>query len=581
MSLSIKFTKVTLRNFLSYGQAPTEFELDRPGTTFVIGRDLDNLASGTGGNGCGKTAILNAIVFAVYDKPLSNISKENLINNVNRKNMEVTIEFEKNGTQYAVRRVRKGKTGASVHLFQDGKDITPDSIKLTNQEIEKIIGVPYELFVRIIAFSANKQSFLELTTAAQRDIIEELFELKILSERAVELKEHIKTTEQNMRLQAAHVDQLESEHLRHESQLESAKKRVINWEVERKKEIANIQSMLASVNGIDIDAQKEYHKQAETLRATLNETSNLKAETKRSVDKQEKDRNVRSTELKSLEKAECPYCHQKHQDWDRISELQDWFLDSNDTFARAKTKLEELESKLKDDAQAVVDVEAQIEIEDIDSLLEIRSKQSQYQDRLEHLEGEDNPHLEALEELEAIKLEPVDKSKLNELADEIDHQKFLLKLLTKNDSFIRKTLLNKNIPYLNQRLAKYLPELGLLHNVRFNQNMTVSISRFGRDIDYGNLSNGQQARVNFALSLAFRDMLENIHGKINVYMLDEILDVGLDSLGIQAAAKVLKNKSRDEQLSVYIISHKDELSNAFEKKLYITMRKGFSYVEDQ
>ena len=169
-------------------------------------------------------------------------------------------------------------------------------------------------------------------------------------------------------------------------------------------------------------------------------------------------------------------------------------------------------------------------------------------------------------------------SKINELKELLDHQKFLLKLLTKKDSFVRKALLTKNIPFLNQRLSGYLSDLGLPHTVEFTHEMTANISQFGRPLDFGNLSNGQRARVNLALSFAFRDVLQSIHGRINVCMLDEVLDVGLDVVGIQNAAKMLKQKSRDENVAMYIISHRDEVDNAFDRTMTIQLSKGFSYV---
>ncbi len=99
-------------------------------------------------------------------------------------------------------------------------------------------------------------------------------------------------------------------------------------------------------------------------------------------------------------------------------------------------------------------------------------------------------------------------------------------------------------------------------------------------MDFGNLSNGQRARVNIGLSFAFRDVLQSIHSRVNVCMLDEILDVGLDAIGVRAAAKMLKRKSREEKISLYIISHRDEIDSAFDRKMLIQMSKGFSYINE-
>jgi DNA repair exonuclease SbcCD ATPase subunit len=93
------------------------------------------------------------------------------------------------------------------------------------------------------------------------------------------------------------------------------------------------------------------------------------------------------------------------------------------------------------------------------------------------------------------------------------------------------------------------------------------------------LSNGQKARVNFALSLAFCDVLQKIHRKINIQIFDEVLDIGLDSHGISAASRLLKRKAREENLAVFVISHRDEISNAFDNTLIVRQTDGFSHIE--
>ncbi len=598
------FKQITIKNFLSYGKKPTVINLDRNGrTTFMVGKDEDDVAGGTAGNGCGKTAILNALVFGAYDKPLSNISKESLVNNVNRKDMEVTIAFEKDDKPYIVKRLRKGKTGASVHLYEecndpgpndiivvvDGiqyKDITPDSIKATNQKIEKILGVPYELFVRIVAYSANNKSFLELPASSkqyanQRDIIEELFELKVLTERAEALSQWIKDATKDFQMQKDHIDQLKEEHQRHHKLVDSTKKRVDSWKGENEAEVKTIHKKLAKIEGINIDKEHSLHIKLDTFNTELREkTLELKG-IERALVEETKKRKANDAELEELRSAKCPYCKQTlHDNEMLILEVEAKISDNIAEVDKLSEQLSGLDEEISTLETEQQETSAKIEVPNIKELIDIRSKQDQYRDRLKHLEEETNPHLATLKELEEIDLEPIDTSRLDDLDQEIIHQKFLLKGITKNDSYIRKKLLNKKIPYLNQRLAKYLGILGLPHSVRFTEGMTVNISRFGRSLDFGNLSNGQQARLNFAISLAFRDMLERVHGTINVFMLDEVLDVGLDAVGIQAAAKLLKNMARDDGLSIFIISHKEELANAFEAKMQVVMEKGFSHIEE-
>ena len=178
----IRFTTLSMKNFLSYGAVPTVLNLDRAGTTLILGEDLDNTEQGIGANGVGKTVIINALVYALYDKPISNISKDNLVNNINKKNMLVTLDFEKDGTQYHIQRARKTKAGAAgnwVKLSKDGEDITPDNVAHTNVLIEKILGIPFDLFVRIVAVSASHTPFLDLPVrAGPADPLVDLFQVR-------------------------------------------------------------------------------------------------------------------------------------------------------------------------------------------------------------------------------------------------------------------------------------------------------------------------------------------------------------------------------------------------------------------
>lgn len=588
--MQIKFKSLSIKNFLSYGNVPTVLLLDRPGTTLISGEDLDNSASGTGANGVGKTVLLNALVYAVYDKPVSNISKDNLVNNINKKNMEVIVDFEKGGKSYRIQRARKMKSGAAgnyVHLYENGKDITPDSVANTNAKIEKIIGIPYELFVRIVAFSANHVPFLDLPVrshhgANQTDIIEELFDLKTLSEKANILKEQIRDTETSLNLHLERAEQIKKEHERHEKQLQSARNRIDAWEQNNAKEIKDLEQKLIQIQEIDIEQQKHFHSELSKVDKQLSDAIEQQQTIERAIKECIKAKKSKSDELSHLEDDKCPYCLQQYSDAEsKLNETKNDINLLEEEIADLEQQLDAADTTVENLATQHKEIKSQITVNDLDGLMERVSKQHQYETRLEELRNTSNPFIEPLEELKAIEIDELDMSVVNKLKTEQDHQNFLLKLLTKKDSFVRKALLNKNIPFLNQRLAHYLHDLGLPHTVEFTHEMTAKISQFGRELDFGNLSNGQRARVNLALSFAFRDVLQSIHAQINVCILDEVLDVGLDAVGVQAAAKMLKRKARDEKCSMYIISHRDEIDSAFDERMIVQMSKGFSYVKFQ
>lgn len=584
----IVFKSISIRNFLSYGNVPTIVILDRPGTTFISGEDLDRTESGEESNGVGKSTILNAVAYAVYGKTVSSIHKDKLVNFINKRHMEVVVEFEKAGTAYRVTRARKMKVGAAgnyVILEENGRDITLDTVGNTNRKIEKIMGMPYELFVRIVAFSATNTPFLDLPVrshyaANQTDIIEELFDLKSLSEKASLLKLQIADTNTALETHTRRIELLEGEHNRHQKQLVSAKRRVLNWEDQNNKEIVQIQRKLKRLEGVDFELQKSLYEQLsfidKNLRSAMDEQHSIERKLKTHRATVEK----KTTELTHLRDDRCPYCLQKYQNTeDKITETEKELVFSKNEITQLDVELATANTSVEKLAATHKSTKAQITVNDLEELAEIKSRSDYYQKRILELENTTNPFLEPLEELEQVELDTIDKTDINKLQNKLDHQKFLLKLLTKKDSFVRKILLDKNIPFLNQRLTHYLQELGLPHNVEFTHEMTASISMFGRPLDFGNLSNGQRARVNLALSFAFGDVLQNMHEQVNICMLDEVLDVGLDAVGVQKAASMLKRKARNEKLSIYIISHRDELDSAFDHKMIVEMSKGFSYVK--
>lgn len=575
----IKIKTLKIQNFLSFGAIPTEVNLDTEGAILVLGENLDDTTNGTTSNGTGKSTIVNAMVYALYDKPISNISKENLVNNINKKNMLVSLTFEKDGKEYRIERTRKSKQGNQVFLYEGDKDITLDSMSNTNELLEQIIGIPYELFVRIVAFSATNMPFLDLPTKAQIELIEELFELKTLTERAEILKERIKETDTQMRIESARLEQLQAEEERHNRLLVTAEQRAEQWELEHGKQIKVLEEKVDSLKTIDIEEQKTLLEEYNTLKTQLQADGQLLKVVEKEITQYRTVVKQKQGELVHLRDAKCPYCLQEYKDTKaKIKECEDTIKQSVEEVEKLDVQQKTLDEKVNDAYEKYENIQKSLVIKNVQQLVDMEKDISKYETKLSELVDATNPYTEPLKELQDVKLEKISMEKMNELQTKSDHQKFLLKLLTKKDSFVRKALLNRNISFLNQRLRGYLADLGLPHVVEFTQEMAASISHFGRSLDFGNLSNGQRSRVNIALSLAFRDVLQSKHEHVNVCMFDEVLDVGLDGVGVQAAARLLKRKAKDEKLSLYVISHREEIDSMFEQKMIVQMINGFSNI---
>lgn len=561
---------------LSFGNVESVIDLDGQGTVEITGQNLDK----GGSNGAGKTTIINALCYALYNKPFDNISLQRLINSTNAtKNtqMEVRLIFEKDGIEYDIYRARGEEY--RIEVRRDGEDITPGKgVYETDDMILDIIGISYELFTKTIIFSGNSPAFLQLPIAAQRSQIEELFKITMLSDKAKDLKEKIKTTESDIKIAEAVVKQQEVAIDLHKKHVREASDRVTKWDTKRLNEIADINETLAKIAEVDFEGEQALHDEKMQLsqRGAYIAAKLLPARKDRSILTADVARLVKEQE--HLEDAKCPYCTQA-------------FADAPTKLAGIVTALEEKSARLVEVEETIATLEDEedtrkdrlgkvnklIKHTDLNELIDARTNSTVLRKKAEELALANNPHTEAYEKLIAEGCDSVDTSKVDQLRRRLDHQQFLLKLLTDKHSFVRRRIINMSIPFLNERLNHYTNALGLPHVVKFDADMSCTVAEFGRELDFGNLSAGEKKRVNTAMALAFRDVLHHLHAKTNLLMIDE-LDGALDVQGIDSIVKILKEKSNTENMSVFVISHSPSIQGRLGRELKIVKENGFSSV---
>jgi DNA repair exonuclease SbcCD ATPase subunit len=577
MSIPLIFKTIELKNFLSFGNNPQIIELDGQGTVTVTGENVDI----GGSNGAGKTTIINAVCYALYNKPFDAISLQRLINSTNAtKNtlMEVRLIFEKDTVEYEIYRARG--EDYRIEIKKDGEDITPGKgVTECDAMIVDIIGISYELFTKTVIFSGNSQAFLQQPIHQQRNQIEELFNITMLSEKAKLLKEKIKHTEQDIKVQEAVCAQQQVAIDVHKKHVKEANDRITRWDTTQAVSVAEINDTLATLATIDFDAERKLHDEQYRLKE---EGAYLAAK----LSPLRKDRQILTTRVEALigeethlSDAKCPYCTQA-------------FADAPAKLAGIRTELEQKGAKLLEVEQDVAEtatletstrtrlaeVKAAIQHPDFDDLLAARENVSGLKQKLALLDAASNPHIESRDKLVLEKVAAVDMLKLDDLRKRADHQNFLLKLLTDKNSFLRRRIINQTIPFLNGRLNHYTQTLGLPHVVKFDADMSCTVAEFGRELDFGNLSAGERKRVNTSMALAFRDVLHHMHAKTNLLLIDE-LDGALDQNGIDSIVRVLKEKSRDEGMSIFVISHHPSIAGRLDRDLRIIKENGFSRVE--
>ena len=199
---------------------------------------------------------------------------------------------------------------------------------------------------------------------------------------------------------------------------------------------------------------------------------------------------------------------------------------------------------------------------------------------LKNKQDEVDPYQTQIDELNNTAMQELDYSAINDLTNFKDHQEFLLKLLTNKDSFIRKKIIDQNLAYLNNRLTYYLDKLGLPHQVVFQNDLNVEITQLGQDLDFDNLSRGERNRLILGMSFAFRDVWESLYQNINLLFIDEMIDSGMDTAGVEGALAVLKKMGRERSKNVFLISHKDELIGRVNHLMKVVKENGFTSYEN-
>jgi len=574
---------LTVKNFMSVGNTTQAVDFHRQDLTLVLGENLDLGGDDSGArNGTGKTTIINALSFALYGNALTNIKKDNLINKTNQKNMVVTIDFEKDNISYRIERGRKPNI-MKFWVGSEEREITDDAqgdSRETQAEIERMLGMSHDMFKHIVALNTYTEPFLALRSNDQRNIIEQLLGITMLSEKSDALKEQIKTTRDAISQEEFRIKAVSDANIRIRDQIENLIRRQSQWQMKKTEDLNKLAQDLAELMEIDIEAElvshhalaeyKERYKQIQDLKTLISQCQRDEAREVKLMEQLKAD-------IQALENHKCHACGQ---------ELHD---DNHETILNKKqSELQEAALQaLATNTQWLEHTQALAELGDLgpkpETFYARESEAVKHRSTLENLQNqialkdaETDPYAEQIAEMQTQGIEEVSYDVINELTNIQNHQEFLLKLLTNKDSFIRKRIIDQNLSYLNARLGQYLDRIGLPHTVKFQNDLTVSIIELGRDLDFDNLSRGERNRLILSLSFAFRDVWESLYQPINLLFIDELVDSGMDSSGVENALSILKKMSRDSNKSIWLVSHKDELAGRVNNTLHVVKENGFT-----
>jgi len=570
----IRFKSVTFSNFMSFGKKSTTVFLDTNNVSLILGQNLDIGAEGLSKNGVGKSTIFQAIVWCMFGQGISPIKQDDFVNMINKKKMWVNLEFEVDGVDYQISRARKP---AKLELFRNGEPCTLHSSKNTDEAIIEIVGMSYEVFMNTVLLTNHPENFMVLKPAAQKTFIEQLLDINLLTKRASSVKAMAKDNTVDMQLEDQQKNNIERSNRQTLANIESLSEKQSKWSGEQEIKILNAEQELDMLTGVDVEGNLEalielqgFTDELSSITHDIDKLTAVLVENDRSMTKCINDKT-------HLEAGTCPRCKQSWVSEEELTttleqiealsleveEITTIVLplsEREDEVSKAIAAFKKAHPDLKSESQYAV------MLNKIDTLTETLEQSKSavvnpYTDQVELMKGN---------------IQEYDDSTLEAMTVLDGHYKIMVKLLTDSKSFIRKSIIEQYVPFLNQTANKYLDALDSPHELDIGNDLSVGIKVSQRvSLSYGNLSAGEKLRVNVAIGLAFRDFIAMTTHKCNLLMVDELFDSGADANFMYRATVLLKRK--DE--SVFMISHREEMIPEVDQVITVTKDKGFSRIE--
>jgi hypothetical protein len=424
-----------------------------------------------------------------------------------------------------------------------------------------------------------------MKAADQREVIEQLLGITLLSEKAETLKLLVKETKDSIQAETFKIDAIKAANENIQKSISSLEIKSSAWESKKESDVTKLLNAILELGTVDIEYELKLHADLRAWEEDNKRIQNLnkqRATLETAVTQAEKTVKKYEKELVSLANKTCHACEQElhdHKHEEMTAAATGHLTEAQTYFNKVSGDYIKIVEELGTGDQATRPTEPYYETEA--EALGHQNNMSNLEQSLADRDAETNPYEEQIQELKNSAIQEINWAPVNELVKLKDHQEFLLKLLTNKDSFIRKKIIDQNLSFLNKRLGYYIDKLGLPHTVIFQNDLTVLITQLGQDLDFDNLSRGERNRLILSMSFAFRDVWENLYQHINLLFVDELIDSGMDSAGVEAGLAVLKKMGRERNKNIYLISHKDELVGRVNNVLRVIKENGFtSYSND-
>ena len=565
----IRFKNVRWKNFLSTGNQWTQIEFEKNDTTLIIGA-----------NGSGKSTVLDALTFVLFNKPFRKINKPQLVNTTNEKDCKVEIEFDVGTRQY---KVIRGIKPSVFEIWVDDKMMNQDAAAADQQKYleNNILKLNYKSFTQIVILgSAGFTPFMQLSAQNRRDVIEDLLDIRIFSSMNSIIKDKIRQNREEVKLLSLKKDNLSDK-------VDMQKGFINHLESEANQEVINktakIDEFKINITQIS-DHTKTLTRVENGQRSKMEELSFDKSKIKKLGGLRGKITQKVSTLTKELEFFEsntvCPTCTQSIEDEFRLNKIAD-----------AQSKEVELTQGLKDLEKAIKEEE-----ERENQWIALSKEVSQ----LSHDISQNNTRISGIQQqigdlgdeiqriTDQLQNRNTEHEKLNALQEQLNtvydqlverkedsqYKEFVYSLL--KDGGVKSKIIKKYLPLINKQVNKYLQMMDFYINFTLDEEFNEKVqSPIHEDFSYASFSEGEKMRIDLALLFTWREVAAFKNStNTNLLIMDEVFDSSLDGFGTYEFLKIIRYVIKGA--NTFIISHKDGLQDKFDNVIQFEKVKGFS-----
>jgi len=565
----ITFKKIKWKNFLSTGNQWTDVNFQEHATNLVIGT-----------NGAGKSTMLDALTFVLFNKPFRKINKPQLVNTTNERDCVVEIEFEVNNREYLVRR------GIKPNVFDievNGNQLHKEADDRSNQKIleENILKVNYKSFTQIVILgSSTFVPFMQLTTSNRREVIEDLLDIRIFSQMSNLIKDKIRIQKDQVKSMTLKKENLKDKAKMQKDfidKLESDGKTSIQSNNEKIKTLmVEVDNYIEENTNLENDILKNTKEQEEVTGAgdKLVKLNNLKGKLSQKVGTITKEHKF------FTENTVCPTCQQDIEEDFRLNRISD----AQNRAKELKEGYEELENTIKFEQQRerlfntlskeitkLTHGISQNNTRISGCQRQIRDLESEIQRLTDQLANRNTEH-EKLEEFRENLQKTIED--LSERNQEIVYHDFAYSLL--KDDGVKTKIIKKYLPFINQQVNRYLQMMDFYINFKLDEEFSETVeSPIHEDFSYSSFSEGEKMRIDLALLFTWREVARVKNSvNTNLLIMDEVFDSSLDGFGTEEFLKIIRFVIKDA--NVFVISHKTGMEDRFENVLKFDKVKGFS-----